>query len=144
MLRSGFLLTAIMFSIRLMAQSGEITVNIAGFRNDRGQCIVHLYNDKAGFPAQPQKAFKTTIGTIHDGKCIVKFSGFTPGIYAVSVLHDENGNGKTDTNFIGIPTEGLGTSNNPKTFGMPGFDDAKFQFGGNNLTIDIKLKYLLK
>jgi len=36
------------------------------------------------------------------------------GKYAVSVFHDENSNGKLDTNFLGIPREGVGASNNAK------------------------------
>jgi len=42
------------------------------------------------------------------------FPGVAPGRYAVSVFHDENSNGKMDTNFIGIPREGVGASNNAK------------------------------
>jgi len=29
-------------------------------------------------------------------------------------VHDENSNGKMDTNFIGMPREGVGASNNAK------------------------------
>lgn len=36
----------------------------------------------------------------------VIFKNIHHGIYAVSVLHDENNNGLMDKNFFGIPTEG--------------------------------------
>ena len=37
----------------------------------------------------------------------VTFKDLPQGSYAVSVLHDENGNGKMDKNFVGMPKEGL-------------------------------------
>ena len=36
------------------------------------------------------------------------------GNYAVQVMHDENENNKLDTNFMGMPIEGYGFSNNPR------------------------------
>ena len=48
-----------------------------------------------------------------------------PGQYAVNAFHDENGNGELDTNLFGIPTEGYGFANDPRTtFGPPDFEDA--------------------
>ena len=35
-----------------------------------------------------------------------------PGIYAIKLHIDENENGRLDTNFIGIPKEQYGISNN--------------------------------
>ena len=47
------------------------------------------------------------------------------GQYAANAFHDENDNGELDTNLIGIPTEGYGFTNDPRTtFGPPDFEDA--------------------
>lgn len=35
------------------------------------------------------------------------------GRYAIAVYHDRNGNGRIDRNFLGLPTEDGGLSNNP-------------------------------
>ena len=35
------------------------------------------------------------------------FKGLKDGVYAIAIIHDENTNGKLDTNFIGIPAEGV-------------------------------------
>ena len=43
----------------------------------------------------------------------VRFNNLAPGSYVASVQHDEDGNGKLKTNFIGMPKEGIGLSNNP-------------------------------
>jgi uncharacterized protein (DUF2141 family) len=66
-----------------------------------------------------------------------------PGGYAVSIYHDANGNGHFDQNFLGLPLEGFGFSNNPSTaLGAPNFADARFAVTGGELTIHIKLRYL--
>jgi uncharacterized protein (DUF2141 family) len=63
--------------------------------------------------------------------------------YAVCAFHDENSNKKIGTNWIGIPKEGIGVSNNAKgNFVPPKFDDAKFAFNKPEQTITISLKYL--
>jgi len=49
-----------------------------------------------------------------------------PGIYAIGVYVDENENEKLDTNFLGIPKEQFGFSNNPKALGIPKFEAASF------------------
>jgi uncharacterized protein (DUF2141 family) len=51
---------------------------------------------------------------IIDGRAVCEFPGVTPGTYAISVFHDENSNGKLDTNLLGIPREGVSASNNRK------------------------------
>jgi uncharacterized protein (DUF2141 family) len=51
------------------------------------------------------------------------------GFLAAAAYHDENGNNRMDSNFIGIPTEGTGASNNAESpFGPPKFRDARFSF----------------
>jgi uncharacterized protein (DUF2141 family) len=63
------------------------------------------------------------------------------GEYAIKIYHDENGNDELDTNFLGIPKEGVGFSNNPSArFGEPGFDEAKFVFDSPSMTVDIEIQ----
>ena len=63
------------------------------------------------------------------------------GKYAISIFHDVNDNEELDANFIGIPKEPYGFSNNPKSsFGPPGFDAAAFEFEKDGFEIEIILK----
>ncbi len=71
----------------------------------------------------------------------VSFEDIKPGTYAINVFHDENSNKKMETNFIGIPVEGYGFSNNPRLFGPPTFNKTKFIFKEATLTLDIKMNY---
>ena len=69
---------------------------------------------------------------ITDNKCIITIKNLKPGKYAVRYYHDENLNGKMDTNLVGKPTEGYGFSNNViGKFGPPPFEKWLFEITGD-------------
>ena len=75
---------------------------------------------------------------------VVVLHGLPPGQYAVQTFHDENGNKKVDRNFIGLPKEGVGFSNDaPIRMGPPKWADAMFTFNGAEQTIQLKTRYFL-
>ena len=119
--------TALIFALLLISfwnaancQNHTLTVNVAGFKNDRGQVLVSLQT--------PDK--KMVIGqkvTIKNQKAQIVFENVLKGKYSVRLFHDENNNQKMDTNFIGLPKENWGCSNNVKArFGPPDFDEMLF------------------
>ena len=123
--------------------ANTIHVEIEGLRNDKGGVACALYSSSDGFPKQADKAVARTTVAIADKKAVCEFSGIAPGTYAISAFHDENGNGKLDTNFMGIPREGVGASNGAKGhFGPPKFDKAAFRFPGGRLELKIAITYL--
>jgi uncharacterized protein (DUF2141 family) len=120
-----------------------IHVEVDGVRNDKGQVLCALFSSAADFPKHAERAIARSKSAIADGHAMCEFAGVVPGTYAVSVFHDENNNGKLDTNFIGMPKEGVGASNNAKGhMGPPKFDAAAFRFAGGRLDINIKMTYL--
>jgi uncharacterized protein (DUF2141 family) len=121
---------------------GRIEVCIENIRSSDGIVGVALFSTKKGFP---DKNTMATVGrSVPAGKrCEVVFEDVPFGTYAVSVLHDENGNGKMDKGFLGIPKEGFGTSNNPEIkMGPPTFSDSSFNLESKGLTLNISMKYL--
>lgn len=123
--------------------TGTLTVIISNFKSNRGSAAVALYNQEKAFPKSPGKAIRQSFFPINDKKSVAVFENLPTGEYAVSVFHDENNNKKMDTNFLGIPKEGVGASNNAKGhFGPPKYKDAKFNFTGNAQTIYINIIYL--
>lgn len=122
--------------------AGTIEVCIDNIRSSDGTVGVALFNTKKGFPDKSERAIKGK--SVPAGKqCIVLFKNVPYGTYAVSVLHDENGNGKMDKAFLGIPKEGFGTSNNPKLkMGPPSFSDSQFDLAEQKMTLNINMKYL--
>ena len=124
-------------------QANLIHVEIAGLRNENGQVLCALYSSPPGFPKNSASAVLHAKSAISHGHAICEFSGIAVGKYAVSVFHDENSNGKLDTNFLGIPREGVGASNNAKGhFGPPKFEAAAVQFTGGRLDLKITITYL--
>jgi uncharacterized protein (DUF2141 family) len=126
-----------------LVKGGLLSVMITNFKNDKGSVVVALYSNAEGFPKSPEKAYRVLTLQIVNKQAVADFGNLPPGEYGVSVYHDENGNKKMDTNFFGIPKEGVGNSNNAKGhFGPPKYSDAKFEFNGDKQTITIKIVYL--
>jgi uncharacterized protein (DUF2141 family) len=64
-----------------------------------------------------------------------------PGIYGARVLHDLNGNGEMDSNFVGMPKEPWAFSNNATgRLGPAKWQDAKFEISGNT-AVEIRLNH---
>jgi uncharacterized protein (DUF2141 family) len=122
--------------------TAAIAVNVGNFRNTKGMLGCRLSSSGAGFPESSSGTVerRVTIGGVN-AQCT--FEGVPPGTYAISVMHDENDNQKLDKNFLGIPTEGYGVSNN-HTYAMssPTWDESKFVVEpGKNLGLGIVLRY---
>ena len=137
-------MTALVLSLLSLATAGApgITVHIEGLRSARGTLRCALHNRAEAFPVDVTKAVSTTTAPAQVGGVVVHFDPPPVGDYAVACFHDENGNGKLDANFLGIPQEGVGSSNDAKGhFGPPKFADAQFHFAGTEAALTIHLQY---
>ena len=115
----------------------NINVEINGLKSSDGQLLVGLYNTKNSFL---KEEYKANVVTIDNNKSVLVFKNIPDGTYAVSFVHDKNSNGKMDKNFMGIPKEDYGCSNNAKGFmGPPKWEDAKFELKGTDKSITISL-----
>ena len=121
--------------------SATLTVVISDVRSDVGALNIGIYDNKNDWLGSTtvQKRSLTVLENNVDGVVTTSFE-VEPGEYAISVHHDDNDNGKMDTNFIGIPKEPTGLSNGavPK-FGPPKYKDAAFLVGNEDLEMPIKL-----
>ena len=118
-----------------------LTVQVNGLRNDRGRLAVALFASAAGFPRR-ESALRGQMVRIAGGRAAVTFRDLPPGVYAVAVLHDENDNEKMDFNFLGMPLEGYGFSNDAAAlFGPPSFDRAAFRLLPRPSTVSIRARY---
>ncbi|AAM72450.1 MAG TPA: DUF2141 domain-containing protein [Chlorobaculum sp.] len=126
------------------SSTGKIEVLIDNVRSTDGIVDVALFSTKKGFPDKSALAIEGR--SIPAEKCCkVIFENVPYGAYAISVLHDENGNGKMDKGLFGIPKEGFGTSNNPEIkMGPPSFSDSRFDLKSKEITLHIDMKYLRK
>jgi len=121
---------------------GIIHVNVENLRNNNGQVCLMLFNSGTGFPSDTNSAFMRKIAPIANGKAEAEFSNVPYGEYAIAVFHDENMNRTVDMNFLNVPKEGYGVSQNVKgKFGPPSFDDAKFSFSKSRVSGQIMMIY---
>lgn len=136
----GFLCSS--YSFDQDNSSGKLIIKVSGVRNQNGKIIISIFKSADGFPGKPSKAEILAVGEINKNTAQVTVENIPFGDYAVSLVHDENDNKKMETNFLGIPNEGIGTSNDAKgTFGPPKFEQAKFKFSKDNQKIKINMVY---
>ncbi len=107
-----------------------LIVTIAGLLDSQGEVACALYRSPSGFPMDPASAVRVK-HPVQPGAVECRFPDLAPGRYAVAVSVDQNKNGKTDKNFVGMPTEPWGVSNNvrPK-LRAPRFEEAAFSVAG--------------
>ncbi len=127
------------------AQSAELTIVVEGLRSTRGALHIALFDSGKGFPMEAASAVarqSLILATRPTDQPIrVVFKNLPEKKYAVCILHDEDSDGKLKTNFIGIPKEGVGVSNNAKgLLGPPKFEAAVFTLTGP-LTISVTVSY---
>lgn len=135
-MKQFILLTVILLFSKANLQTVTLRVEITGYKSNKGNAYVALYNNESDFL---KKTFVGKIVKIENQKVVVVFTNVPNGVYAVSSYHDENSNGKLDTNFIGIPKEDYAVSNNAKGFmSAPKYKDAKFTLNESK-TIAIKI-----
>jgi uncharacterized protein (DUF2141 family) len=104
--------------------AAELAVSVKGVRSDKGNIMAQLLKADPAKGTASQAA--ATMQAAKTGTIELLFSNLSPGDYAVMLFHDENGNGKMDSNVLGIPKEGYGFSNDAKgSFGPPKFSAMK-------------------
>lgn len=122
--------------------NGTIIVELEGFRNSRGNVIVSLFGKSKGFPEDVDEALENADAAIAEQRARVVFRNIPYGEYALSVLHDENRNGRMDSNLMGIPKEGHGASNDPqRQFAPPKFEEARFLLDSEEKVLTVRLRY---
>ena len=105
--------------------ANQLTVELSGINSNNGQIYVQLFKGQQNYKLG--KAAAATMVSATKGISKVSFTNVEPGEYALRYFHDENSNGKLDTNLVGAPIEGYGFSNGAKpSFGPLTFEQIKF------------------
>ena len=123
--------------------SGQVEVTVSKFRNQQGTLVCQIFDQPSAFPSNHSGARASVFLPITGSSGTCLFKDLPRGIYAIAVLHDENNNNKVDTNFLGVPIEGYGVSNN-KTYALsaPKWDESSFALmDGERKTLSINLRY---
>ena len=120
-----------------IAERGTLNIKISGFENDEGDCWFALDNSKAVYESKDSVFIGKILPIINRGVHL-RIDSLEYGFYAIKVFHDENSNEKLDLNFLGIPTEDYGYSNNVSGwFGPPKWGKTRFLLNQREMTIEI-------
>jgi uncharacterized protein (DUF2141 family) len=122
------------------AGAAELVITVENIRNAKGDMRISVYSSPAEWPdksaSEHDQAQKARTGSV-----VFRFD-LPPGTYAANGLHDENGNGKMDTNFLGIPEEGYCFSNNARpVLSAPSFESASFKLSAEGAAITMRMRY---
>ncbi|MDF9797264.1 uncharacterized protein (DUF2141 family) [Catalinimonas alkaloidigena] len=128
------------FLISQTEDTASVNITVEGLKNDVGKVRVAIFNDEATFPKK--KPFKAQLKAAHaSGTVKLSFDNVPYGEYAIAVYHDENENEELDTNFMGIPKEAYGFSNEhrPK-FSGPDYAAAKVKINLPEVNLNVTVK----
>lgn len=129
------------FCLPASAEPIAITVVIKGISSKTGGIVLSAYNDPDKWFSEDVAARERLELTESSGEQVSIQLSLEPGEYALTAYHDENDNKKLDSNFIGIPNEPTGLSNNHRPrFGPPKYKKAAIDIRNEQDVIDITLQ----
>ena len=120
----------------------RIYVHIHGIRSSDGTVKAVLYGPNPNdFLVKGKKTDKER-EPARKGRMTLCVAAPDVGKYAIVVYHDENDNHIFDRNWIGLPTEGFGVSNDPSLFlAAPTFKESAFEVNGELTHVSVEMKY---
>lgn len=115
-------LFAILLSNTIVAQN-NITIDVQKIEGEHGFLQIGIFDTAKSFPKVGGE-YKVLKFKVADGQTHFIIKDLPDGEYAFAVHHDENSDGKMNTNMLGIPKEGYGFSRNFKPkLSAPKFSD---------------------
>lgn len=121
------------------AQKVNLDIKILGISQVKGLIQIGIYNESDAFPKIGMD-YRVEYFTVVSKKMTVRIKDLPHGEYSIALFHDINSDGECNLNFIGIPNEPYGFSNNVKpVFEAPSFESTKVVLKTNKV-IRIKLR----
>ena len=120
----------------------QLHIVVSGARREAGNITYTLYGQDSGVFLKPHGALAVVRVMLSGTTTEACLSVTAPGAYAAAVYHDENNNHHFDKNFLGLPAEGYGFSNDaPTLFGPPSFKSVQLMVHPGDNRISIHLRY---
>lgn len=135
---SVLLLLISVFAGTVPAFATTVRVRVLGVANANGTVRAEICT-KSEFL---KKCAVTGKAPAKRGEVDVLFHDVPAGRMAVLAYHDENNNGRLDSNLLGIPTEGTAFSRDAKgRFGPPSFESSAVKIGSARTVVPLHLNY---
>ena len=126
------------FNLSQTTEKFDLKITVTNVKSQKGIVEIGLFNDQKSFLIKG-KEYKTSSKVVTDDSVVFILTDLPKADYAVSIYHDINSDKECNMNFLGIPKEPYGFSQNFKPkFSKPTFDDCKIELKQNQ-SIVIKL-----
>lgn len=123
--------------------AGDLKVEITDIRTTGGKLQISVFDQQKAFSQTlVSQAYTNIMVPVHGGESRFTLHDVPNGRYAISILHDKNGNQKMDTNKSDMPTEGYGTSNATDKYDEPHFAQASIVLDGQDQQVKIEMFYM--
>jgi uncharacterized protein (DUF2141 family) len=138
----GKMMKVLMFILFLQmpafARAAIVIVYVNKVKLAQGNIRASLCENEAAYKAD--KCIADSVVKAQKGTTKLIFENVVPGTYGIQLIHDKNSNGEMDFNFLGIPKEGYGFSNNAKpTLSAPSFKKIGFAVDTTDISQSINL-----
>lgn len=109
-----------------ISQTANMTLRIEGVKESKGHMHIAIYNNAEDYSNSENYFLYESLAVTTQNFNHV-FKNLPYGTYVVSLFHDLDTNDKLNTNWIGMPKEPFGFSNDARgRMGPPKFEDASF------------------
>ena len=125
----------------IASQAATLEVRVEGLRTPSGMVRLALCNSRTCYQSQ-MGFFRMADVPVQEEEVVISLPDLPPGEYALTMYHDENGNGTFDRSFIGFPEEGFGFSRDAKpVFEKPIYDSVVVTVGEDDMSITMTMQY---
>ena len=125
-------------SEELATELTKVTVIVENVKVDEGPVYLQFFEGETAY-----KEGRGTLQNVLEPKSdsVQLAVDVKPGEYSIAVFQDTNEDGQLNRNFMGIPREPWGMSNNaPARFGPPQWSDMRFEVGDTEVEQRIELR----
>lgn len=117
------------------AQGVTVSVTLENVGNNQGEILAGLHTAETFMKGMGIQNFKAEA---REGALSFSFEHVPPGAYAISVLHDLNGNFQMDYEPNGMPGEPYAMSGDQVKMGPPVFSRVRFQVEEEDLELSLR------
>ena len=133
-----FLALSLLVTSQSIFSQNSVTIDLQNIKGSKGMMQIAVFNKASSFPKAGGE-YKLLQYKVSEGAKKFVINDLPDGDYAIAIHHDENSDGKMNTNMIGIPKEGYGFSKNFKPkFSAPKFSDCSVRIASDQkMTVNL-------
>jgi uncharacterized protein (DUF2141 family) len=135
-MKKTFVCLAVFLCSGIAFAQNSLTLEIAGVKKQGGKLYISFCNSEESFDKRKTYYSMVTDATAETLRIPVSLP---TGGYVISMYQDSNGNGKLDSNFLGIPREPYGFSNYNGKSAPGNFDKLKVMVNDKTKKVTVHL-----